>query len=406
MVNRIARPRMACSGCETFTQLPLPSRPIERGRPGPGLMAHMLVSRYADHLPLCRQSQIVKREGFDLDRSHLTESACPPRCWNRSPMHLGGMSWPGRRSSRMTRRSRCGARHRQDRDGAALGLWARRAALGWPCPARHLVSLLARSKGPAPQGTPARISRLDACRWLPTGPETSTKSPACPMSGASSSTSTGPGLGRPSPTEPSGASRSSMRSRRRHEGRRRTGASISARRRWHQSSTKLKTWLRDQLPTISGKSPLAVAIRYALTRMKRLRPYLDHGILALDNNTAERAMRSVAPAEELPVRRLADRRSRHCHRLHPYRDRHAKRCGPAGMAAARIADHKITRVDDLMPWNWSNDAAWPDAYEFSGEQVSPKDWEMRFQSTTAPGFVPTLTSRPPASARGSSLTLP
>lgn len=76
------------------------------------------------------------------------------------------------------------------------------------------------------------------------------------------------------------------------------------------------------------------------------------------------------------------------------------------MAAARIADHKITRVDDLMPWNWSNDAAWPDAYEFSGEQVSPKDWEMRFQSTTAPGFVPTLTSRPPASARGSSLTLP
>ncbi|SHM52251.1 Transposase IS66 family protein, partial [Paracoccus solventivorans] len=49
-----------------------------------------------------------------------------------------------------------------------------------------------------------------------------------------------------------------------------------------------------QLTTISGKSPLAAAIRYALTRMARLRPYLDHGILELDNNAAERGMRTVA----------------------------------------------------------------------------------------------------------------
>lgn len=56
----------------------------------------------------------------------------------------------------------------------------------------------------------------------------------------------------------------------------------------------LEAWLHLQLPSISGKSLLAVAIRYALTRMRRLRPYLDHGILELDNNTAERAMRSVA----------------------------------------------------------------------------------------------------------------
>jgi len=49
-----------------------------------------------------------------------------------------------------------------------------------------------------------------------------------------------------------------------------------------------------QLSTISGKSPLAAAIRYALTRMERLRPYLDHGILELDNNAAERGMRAIA----------------------------------------------------------------------------------------------------------------
>ncbi len=56
----------------------------------------------------------------------------------------------------------------------------------------------------------------------------------------------------------------------------------------------LEVWLRAQLPKISGKSELAKAIRYALTRMKKLRPYLDHGFLELDNNSAERSMKPVA----------------------------------------------------------------------------------------------------------------
>ena len=73
VVNRIVRPRMACACCETIHQAPLPSRPIERGRPGPGLLAHVLVSKYADHLPLYRQSQIFARDGIDLERSTLTD---------------------------------------------------------------------------------------------------------------------------------------------------------------------------------------------------------------------------------------------------------------------------------------------------------------------------------------------
>ena len=73
IVNRIVRPRMACSGCDTICQASLPSRPIERGRPGPGLLAHVLVSKYADHLPLYRQSQIYAREGINLDRSTLAD---------------------------------------------------------------------------------------------------------------------------------------------------------------------------------------------------------------------------------------------------------------------------------------------------------------------------------------------
>jgi len=73
VVNRIVRPRMACSCCERIMQAALPSRPIERGRPGPGLLAHVLVSKYADHLPLHRQSRIFERDGIDLGRSTLAD---------------------------------------------------------------------------------------------------------------------------------------------------------------------------------------------------------------------------------------------------------------------------------------------------------------------------------------------
>ena len=57
---------------------------------------------------------------------------------------------------------------------------------------------------------------------------------------------------------------------------------------------ELEVWLQAQLPRISGKSELAKAIRYALTRMSKMRDYLNHGGLELDNNTAERSMRCVA----------------------------------------------------------------------------------------------------------------
>ena len=103
IVNRIVRPRFACSGCEAFTQAALPSRPIERGRPGPGLLAHVLVNKYADHLPLYRQSQVFERDGLDLGRSTLADwvRPNPRRCSSRWQMQLGGMFWPDRPSSRM-----------------------------------------------------------------------------------------------------------------------------------------------------------------------------------------------------------------------------------------------------------------------------------------------------------------
>jgi transposase len=70
-VIRHVRPKFACTGCERVVEAPAPPRVIERGLAGPGLLAHVLVSKYADHCPLYRQSEIYAREGVDLDRSTL-----------------------------------------------------------------------------------------------------------------------------------------------------------------------------------------------------------------------------------------------------------------------------------------------------------------------------------------------
>ena len=72
-VIRHVRPKLSCRVCETIVQAPMPSLPIERGRPGPGLLAHVLVAKYADHLPLYRQSGIYAREGVDIERSTLAD---------------------------------------------------------------------------------------------------------------------------------------------------------------------------------------------------------------------------------------------------------------------------------------------------------------------------------------------
>jgi transposase len=70
-VIRHVRPKFACAACEHVDEAPAPVRPIDRGLPGPALLAHVLISKYGDHLPLYRQSQIFAREGVDLDRSTL-----------------------------------------------------------------------------------------------------------------------------------------------------------------------------------------------------------------------------------------------------------------------------------------------------------------------------------------------
>jgi transposase len=72
-VIRHVRTKLSCTKCDCIVQAAAPSRPIERGMAGPGLLAHVLVSKYCDHQPLYRQSEIYARQGVELERSTMAD---------------------------------------------------------------------------------------------------------------------------------------------------------------------------------------------------------------------------------------------------------------------------------------------------------------------------------------------
>lgn len=93
-VLRTVRGKYACRACQAGVSIaPLPPQGLEKSVAGPGLVAHVVAGKYADHLPLYRQEEILARQGADLPRSTLATwcagrpscssrwpSACSPRC--------------------------------------------------------------------------------------------------------------------------------------------------------------------------------------------------------------------------------------------------------------------------------------------------------------------------------------
>src|SRR6516162_2298196 len=102
-VIRHVRPKYACRYCDAITQAPGPALPTPRGRAAPGMLARLLVSKYTDHLPLYRQSQIYARDGLDLDRSTLSDWV-GQAVWLLQPIVEGiaGRYLPPRRSTATT----------------------------------------------------------------------------------------------------------------------------------------------------------------------------------------------------------------------------------------------------------------------------------------------------------------
>ena len=82
------RPRYACRTCEdtTIVVAPAPDRPVDGGMPTEALVAHVVVSKFADSLPLYRQAQMLERQGIKLDRSTLANWV-GRACWWLTPLY-------------------------------------------------------------------------------------------------------------------------------------------------------------------------------------------------------------------------------------------------------------------------------------------------------------------------------
>jgi transposase len=359
-VIRTIRPKLSCRCCETIHQVPAPSMPIERGRMGPGLMAHVLVSKYADHLPLYRQSQIYNRERVSLERSTLSDGVrCSTDLLEVLADAIGRHAMAGAAihaddtpvkvlapGTGKTKTGRLWVYLRDERDWAGdhhpaafykftpdrKGRWPRdhlKEFNGWLHADGYAgFEELYRRGGIKEVACLAHIRRkffdIHVAQGSGIAKEALERIAALYVIEASI-------RGKP-PDE-----RKSVR---------------------QEQATPLiddfEAWLHSQLTQISGKSALAGAIRHGITPLKRLRSYLDDGRLSIDNNAAERGMRSIAVGMKNYLFMGSDRGGKSAAIAYTLIET-AKLNGIDPQAwltdvLSRIADHKINRIDELLPW--------------------------------------------------------
>ncbi len=127
---------------------------------------------------------------------------------------------------------------------------------------------------------------------------------------------------------------------------------------------ELTHWLQSQLQTISGKSDLAKAIRYALSRLPHLEVYLTDGRLEIDNNAAERAMRGVALGRKNWLSAGSEGGGKAAAiALTLIETAKLNKVDPQAWLTdvlSRIAEYPAKRVGELAPWCRASIAAQPD----------------------------------------------
>ena len=364
IANRTIRPRMACTCCEKIVQAPLPSRPIERGRPGPGLLAHVLVNKYADHCPLYRQSQIFAREGIDLDRSTLADwvgksaKLLEPLADAIGRYVLTGQAiFADDTPIKMQAKKKCATARiwtyvRDERPWTSDDPPAAWYQFSTDREGKHPADHLARFKGwmhadgysgfnqlyekggVTEVACMAHVRRKFVDIFKANGLEIAEKDREAIKRIALLYAVEKEARGKP-PNE-----RAFIRQERAKP-----------------VFEELETWLQAQLPRISGKSELAVAIRYALSRMSKMRAYLDHGFLELDNNTAERSMRCVALGRKNYLFVGSEGGGKAAAITYTLIETaKLNKVDPQAWLTwvlGRVPDQKITRLDELLPWNYA-----------------------------------------------------
>ena len=361
-VIRHVRPKLSCRVCETIVQQPMPSLPIERGRPGPGLLAHVLVAKYADHLPLYRQSGIYAREGVELKRSTLADwvGRCAAlldpliEALRKDVLSSGALHGddtpvpvlaPGlgkTKTGRLWTYVRDGRPWGSDQPPAAVFFYS--ADRKGEHPQSHLKNFKGVLHADGYAGFNAIFETgkvIEAACWA------HVRRKFFDVHAANASPIAKEALDKISALYAIEAQIKGQPPDERQLYRQAHAAPLIA---------DLKAWLDVTLQKLSGKSDLAGAMRYALSRWKALTNYIDDDRTEIDNNAAERSIRGIALGRKNYLFAGSDNGGNRASTIYSLIETcKLNTIDPEAYLRdilARIPDHKINRINELLPWNW------------------------------------------------------